>query len=131
MSTYESKIASLLSSHSVPFQREYTFPDLKGVNGHPYRFDFAIFTPFGSIAYLIECQGEQHYEPVARYGGVKGYSETHYRDLRKIRYCYEHYIPLILIPYDAIQNLTFEDVTIHSPYLLSREAYNQILLTKE
>ena len=131
MSTYESKIASLLSSHSVPFQREYIFPNLYGLNGVPYRFDFAVFTPFGNLAYIIECQGEQHYGPVDKFGGIKGYSETHFRDVRKIRYCYEHFIPLILIPYNAIKNLTFEDVTIHSQYLLSREAYNEILLTKE
>lgn len=131
MSTYESKIASLLSSHFVPFQREYTFSNLRGVNGAPYRFDFAVFSPFGDIAYLIECQGEQHYGPVAKYGGIKGYSETHYRDLRKIRYCYEHYIPLILIPYTAMDTLQFEDVTIRSQYLLSHTAFEQILYTEE
>ena len=131
MSTYESRIATLLTSASIPFQREYTFPDLKGLNGHAYRFDFATFSPFGDIAYLIECQGEQHYSPIVKFGGEQGLAATQYRDMRKIRYCYEHYIPLILIPYTALSNLTLKDITLNSDYLVSRERYKQLLSIEE
>ena len=68
----ENAVASLLSSIPLPFKREYTFPDLKGQKGHPYRFDFAILSPFGGVAYLIEVNGEQHYEAVSQFGGVRG-----------------------------------------------------------
>ena len=110
----ENAVAALLSSIPLPFKREYTFPDLKGQKGHPYRFDFAVLSPFGGVAYLIEVNGEQHYEPVEHFGGVRSFSQTKYRDSRKYAYCARHRIPLLIIPYTAIPTLKPQDVTLRS-----------------
>ena len=110
----ENAVAALLSSIPLPFKREYTFPDLKGQKSHPYRFDFAILSPFGGVAYLIEVNGEQHYEAVSQFGGVRGLAQTKFRDNRKIAYCRAHNIPLLIIPYTAIKTLTVRDVTLYS-----------------
>lgn len=119
MSKNESYISQLLQSLSIPFYIEYSPPDLHGLRGTPYRFDFAIISPFNDIAYFIEVDGEQHFSPVSRFGGEQGYLSTRYRDERKNTYCREHNIPLIRIPYSAISTLEPIDVTLQSKYLLS------------
>lgn len=116
MSKNEQKVASLLQSLSIPFYTEYSPPNLTGLCGTPYRFDFAIISPFNDIAYFIEVDGEQHFAPVSHFGGEQGYLSTRYRDSRKDTYCREHNIPLIRIPYSAIPNLTSTDVTLKSQY---------------
>lgn len=115
----ESYISQLLQSLSIPFYTEYSPPDLHGLRGTPYRFDFAIISPFDDIAYFIEVDGEQHFSPVSHFGGEQGYLSTRYRDERKNTYCREHNIPLIRIPYSAIPTLEPIDVTLQSKYLLS------------
>lgn len=119
MSKNEQKVASLLQSLSIPFYTEYSPSDLKGLRGISYRFDFAIISPFNDIAYFIEVDGEQHFQPISVFDGEQGYLSTRYRDNRKETYCREHHIPLIRIPYSAIPTLEPIDVTLQSKYLLS------------
>ena len=114
----ESRISDLLQLNSIPFYTEYSPPNLYGLRGTPYRFDFAIISPFDDIAYFIEVDGEQHFTPISHFGGERGYLATRYRDNRKEVYCREHNIPLIRIPYYAIPNLTKEDITLQSKYRL-------------
>jgi hypothetical protein len=45
---------------------EYIFPDLQSSSGRPLRFDFVIFDDDGHIDFIIEYQGKQHYEPLAK-----------------------------------------------------------------
>ncbi len=116
MSKNEQKISQLLQSLSIPFYTEYSPPDLYGLRGIPYRFDFAIISPFNDIAYFIEVDGEQHFSPISHFGGEQSYLSIRYRDSRKDAYCREHNIPLIRIPYSAIPNLTPTDVTLKSQY---------------
>lgn len=51
----------MLLENNIDFAREYTFGDLKGVNGGALRFDFAIFKN-KKLSHLIEFNGKQHYE---------------------------------------------------------------------
>ena len=118
MTNNEQKISILLQSLSIPFYTEYSPPDLHGLRGMPYRFDFAIISPFNDIAYFIEVDGEQHFQPVSIFGGEQGYLSTRYHDNRKETYCREHNIPLLRIPYSAIPTLEPIDVTLQSRYLL-------------
>ena len=118
MSKNEFYISTLLQSLSLPFYTEYSPPDLYGLRGTPYRFDFAIISPFDDIAYFIEVDGEQHFAPISHFGGEQSYLSTRYRDNRKETYCREHNIPLIRIPYYAIPNLIPDDVTLKSQYRL-------------
>lgn len=95
----EIKIAAILESAGLPFKQEYTFDDLVASSGRPLRFDFAVFDDSGDVAFLIEYQGEQHYEAVGHFKGGKGLSRQKHNDAQKRRYCAEHDIPLIAIPY--------------------------------
>ena len=116
MSKGEDKVAALLSGLSIPFIREYQFLNLRGIRGRAYRFDFAIIDPFKEVAYIIEVNGEQHYQPIDHFGGEKAFIATKFRDNRKIMYCKEHDIPLIVIPYGVLDNLKKEDVILSSKY---------------
>lgn len=95
----EIKIADILTSKGINFQREYSFPDLTASSGRPLRFDFAVFDDEGELEFLIEFQGIQHYEPKSKFGGNKGLYRQKYNDTRKRAYCYQHRIPLLAIPY--------------------------------
>ena len=50
----EIKIEEILQQAGIPFQEEYSFPDLLSSTGHPLRFDFAIFDDEGDLEFLIE-----------------------------------------------------------------------------
>lgn len=63
------------------------------------KFDFAVFNDDGSIKCLIECQGEQHYQPVDEFGGNNQYKNQIKNDTLKKEYVQEHDIPLIEISY--------------------------------
>ena len=99
-SSFEWETNKLLFENNVPYQVEYSFPDLIGSQGvRELRFDFAVFNKDGTIKCLIECNGEQHYEPVESYGGEAKYKEQIANDSRKKSYADEHGIPLLIISY--------------------------------
>ena len=50
------------------------------------KYDFAIFNTDGSIKFLIECQGKQHYEPVKEFGGKSQFKYQVRNDKRKYEY---------------------------------------------
>ena len=68
----EIKIEEILQQAGIPFQEEYSFPDLLSSTGHPLRFDFAIFDDEGNLEFLIEYQGIQHYQAKSKFGGYIG-----------------------------------------------------------
>ena len=85
----------------LDYQEEYTFKDLVSNNGHPLqlRFDFAVFDDNGDIDFLIEYQGEQHYHPKPKFGGMDGLRKQQFYDMQKREYCKKHGIKLIAIPW--------------------------------
>lgn len=95
----EIKIEEILKREGIPFQEEYSFPDLLSSTGHPLRFDFAVFNDEGDIDFLIEYQGIQHYEAKSKFGGYSGLRKQQLNDMRKREYCRKHNIILIAIPY--------------------------------
>ena len=95
----EIKIFEILQQANLPFEEEYSFPDLVSSSGTPLRFDFAVFDDNGEIDFLIEYQGIQHYEPKSKFGGIAGLRKQQYNDMKKREYCQKHDITLIAIPY--------------------------------
>ena len=95
----EIKICGILDMAGLPYQEEYSFPDLVSSSGRPLRFDFAVFDDNGDIDFLIEYQGIQHYEAKSKFGGKKGLFQQQYNDTQKRKYCQEHGYTLIAIPY--------------------------------
>lgn len=95
----EIKIHEILEEAGLNFKEEYSFPDLISSSGRPLRFDFAIFDDNGTLDFLIEYQGIQHYEAKSKFGGIAGLRKQQYNDMRKREYCKRHNIILIAIPY--------------------------------
>ena len=102
----EEKIISLLKQGKYRFEREKCFKDLK--HGM-YRFDFYVVggRPKNCV---IEVQGKQHYKYVAKfYRSRAEFMAAQERDRRKISYCLANNIPIYVIPYWELENLTSAD----------------------
>lgn len=94
----EKKITKILLDNNIEFATQYTFNDLKGINGGSLRFDFAIFKN-GKLSHLIEYNGLQHYEkPQGAWG--REYNNLILNDNKKIQYCKENNIELRIIKYN-------------------------------
>lgn len=107
-STLEVRIHNILTDYDVPFEEEYEFDDLIASSGRHLRFDFAVFSEDGELDFLIEAQGRQHYTAVGKFGGSKGVKRQKYNDVQKRKYCLEHKIKLISIPYYDEQRVDYD-----------------------
>lgn len=112
----EIKIYEILKQNDFNFKEEYIFEGLNSSNGKPLRFDFAVFDDDGKIDFLIEYQGRQHYEAVAKFGGQKGFYQQQFNDNKKRRFCQLNGIPLIEIPYT-------EENLIDYDYIMTKAGY--------
>jgi len=84
------------------------------------KFDFAIFNN-DHLLYLIEYDGNQHFEYFydSNYKGwnnKENFEKTRSNDLLKNKYCFEHSIPLIRIPYDKTYDIN--DLKIETTHFL-------------
>lgn len=105
------KIKEFLSNHNINFKMEYTFKNLKSSKNMRLRFDYAIFDDCDNLKYLIEFDGIQHFEPISKFGGVKGFETTKQNDLLKNKYCEEYGIKLIRVSYiDMDNNINLEEL---------------------
>jgi len=90
----ESKICSILDKNNIQYKQQIYFSDF------PYRqtlfFDIGIYNK-DKLLYLIEYDGIQHFHQ----GHFSNdFDTTHKNDIVKNKYCFEHNIPLIRIPYN-------------------------------
>lgn len=92
----EREINTILLEQNIQFKKEYSFDDLRGINNGKLRFDFAIFNN-DILKGLIEFQGEQHFYPVKAFGGIETFKERTYNDQKKLDYCENNNIPLLLL----------------------------------
>ncbi|MBQ0014704.1 MAG: hypothetical protein KBS82_05200 [Oscillospiraceae bacterium] len=92
MSYREVMIEEYLKEHNILYEKQYTFPDLRGKK-YPLRFDFAIFNSDKSLRCLVEYQGEQHFDNIFGLPDDK-YIESLSRDDMKREYCHSHNIDL-------------------------------------
>lgn len=104
----EIKIEDILRAAGLHFEEEYSFPDLVSSTGRPLRFDFCVFDDNGDIDFLIEYQGIQHYQPKSKFGGYEGLRKQQFNDMMKRRYCDEHDIKLIAIPYTDEYRINYD-----------------------
>lgn len=118
----EYMVGKLLQSMQLIFETEKTFLDCKFPNSQQFaRFDF-----FVNNQYIIEIDGEHHYQP-CKYGGnitdEKAYQNfllVQQRDAFKNNYCFEHNIPIIRIPYFYLEKnkLTVQDLNPYTSQFL-------------
>ena len=88
-------ISKFLDKNNLNYHKEYRFDELY------LPFDFYI----PSKRTLIEFDGEQHFQPVEHFGGLKTYEQLKINDKIKNDYCEENYINLIRIRYDQIDKI--------------------------
>jgi hypothetical protein len=112
----EIKISEILDMNDIVYQEEYSFDGLNSQNGRALRFDFCVFDDDGKIDFLIEYQGKQHYQPVSKYGGTRGYYQQQFNDNQKRRFCALHNLKLIEIPYT-------EEHLISYDYIMKKAGY--------
>ncbi len=104
----EAIITKMLVNSNIKFIKQQTFEDLN-ITGRPcdnLRFDFAIYNN-DQLIYLIEYDGQQHFtwNAKSRWNTEENFNKTRKRDLEKNKYCFEHNIPLIRIPYNKEYSL--------------------------
>ena len=90
----EKRIAEELNKFGVQFEKEFSFPDLKGPNGGYLKFDFKIYDSDKNII-LIEFQGVQHFENTPHLSSM----QREITDPLKREYCKKHNIKLYEISY--------------------------------
>lgn len=70
ISRAEKFVSDWLSAEGFYYEPQKVYPDLRGASGYPLSYDFLVYSGI-EPAFLIECQGRQHYEPVEYFGGVE------------------------------------------------------------
>ena len=103
----EFNIKKLLVEYNIPYKAQVSFDDLRSKNNTPLRFDFGIYNnnQLEQLLYLIEFQGEQHYDSSDSF-----FPSPKYNDELKRKYCKEHNIKLLEIPYWHRNSLTIEKI---------------------
>lgn len=108
ISSFQWIVTKILTENNAPYRVEVSFPELYGTKHiNQLRYDFSVLNSDGSIKCLIECQGEQHFQPVDEFGGKNQFEVQKKNDNLKRIYADEHNIPLYEIPYTSKR---FEDV---------------------
>ena len=97
MSKGEQLLEKIFRDNQIKYRCQYSFTDLKKIR--LLKFDFAIFDNKDTLKYIIEYQGQQHYEPVKYFGGKDSFVKQQEYDEEKRKYCKENNIQLIEIPY--------------------------------
>ena len=98
ISSFQWRTVDIFKKYNINYKVEVSFPELMGTK-NLLKYDFAIFNTDGSIKFLIECQGKQHYEPVKEFGGKSQFKYQVRNDKRKYEYAKKNNITLIEIPY--------------------------------
>lgn len=111
------KIESILINEHIHFKKEYCFPDLKSPKNAALRFDFAIFKN-NKLKYLIEFDGELHYQSRKDFGGEEGLKYRQKCDSIKNNFCLKNNIPLYRIPYYDQNIHSTKDILVDK-YLIS------------
>lgn len=102
MSWLEFYTKQYLIDNNYDFESQKSYDDLRGVCGSLLYYDFLVLEN-GEPLCLIECQGEQHYKPVKKFGGAKKLLKQVKNDEIKKKYASDVlHIPLYEILYDKM-----------------------------
>lgn len=112
----EKMIRKMLNNSGIIFISEYSFKDFKYENGYTPRFDFYI----PQRNYIIEYDGVQHFKSTSGWNTQKVHQKTIEKDKIKNKYCFDHNIPIIRIPYNENDITIFDLIPETSRFLLER-----------
>ena len=91
-SSGEELVKQYLKTLSISFHKEYYIKEIRK------RYDFAF--QLNDKLVFIEFDGEQHFKPINRWKGKKGYIKRRKADIEKNEYCQKYGIPLLRIRFD-------------------------------
>lgn len=102
ISWLEYYVKQYLDSKNIEYKYQHKYSDLQGVGGKPLIYDFILIK--NEIPYVaIECQGEQHYRPIKKFGGAKKLLKQQIHDKLKSEYAsFVLNIPLYEITYECM-----------------------------
>ena len=115
----EEKIAKILSQKNIFYEKEKTFNTCRFLKTNKLaKFDFYV-----NNSYLIEYDGNVHFNYSNQGWNTKErLLEAQQRDAFKNQWCLESKIPLIRIPYTALNTLKLEDLLLEtSKYIVKEE----------
>lgn len=91
-----------LDEHGIEYMHQQSYPDLLGTGGKPLIYDFIVMKN-GSPVAAIECQGEQHYRPIRKFGGAEKLLRQQIHDNLKRNYAVQVLnIPLFEVMYTCV-----------------------------
>ena len=103
----------ILFKHNSKYQVEVSVEGVYGVdNETPLRFDFGIYGENGIVAF-IECQGEQHYKPVEKFGGERAFVIQQRNDEEKRKYAREKNMSPLSVDIVSNHTAVFSDTELH------------------
>lgn len=102
MSWLEYHTKQYLMDHHILFEYQKKYENLQGVGGKLLSYDFVIIVDDQPYC-IIECQGEQHYRPIKKFGGAKQFLKQQIHDDLKKQYAEKVlHIPLFEILYTCM-----------------------------
>ena len=91
-------VLGYLRGFDIPYEHQKKYDDLIGTGGKQLSYDFLIYDKDNEPLMLIECQGEQHFRPIRRFGGAKKLLEQQIHDKLKRNYA----VDVVGIPLNEI-----------------------------
>lgn len=109
----EKEMLKYFGVNNIKVFNQYRFRDCRNIL--PLPFDFTIFSNKKELVLNIEYDGEQHFESIEFFGGIKDFEYRIKNDEIKNQYCIKNNTPLIRIPYTQQKNIEYilHNVLIH------------------
>lgn len=102
-------ISKILRNNNIPFETQKTFEDCIFESGFKAKFDFFI-----DNKYIIEYDGIQHFQTGTGWNTQEHLDKTQKNDAFKNKWCKEHNIPIIRIPYTHLNNIIIDDLLLET-----------------
>ena len=120
-------IENLLKELNLTYKKEYCIKESNNI----FFFDFYV-----DDTYIIEFDGQQHFQSTAGWNSSENVIKNHKKDLLKNNYCFSNNIPIIRIPYKIQDQIKKEDILLDfSEYILTQnnenDYYNKFYKGKE
>jgi len=109
----EQLITKILQENNINFTSEVYFKELRGYGDGLLRYDFGIIED-NQIKYLIEFNGKQHYQKTGGWNTPEEFQARQFNDNKKVEYCTNKNIPLIVIPYNQLNKLNLNDILLET-----------------
>lgn len=98
----QNKIRLILKSLNIEFNEEYKFENCKNYKTNK-KLPFDFYLPTQNLC--IEYDGEQHYKPFSKFGGIEAFAGVVERDKIKNQFCNDNKIKLIRISFKEFNNI--------------------------